>query len=184
MIQTTENSLPWYRQFWFWFVFGPLIFIIVLCVFTVSTAFHYADDVVTDNYYKDGVMINKVLQQDQRAAVLGLKAVVKFDQLTGEILVSFNKARDEAGDGVKNLPKQLLLFMDNPVKKDKDQQFVLQEVSAGLYRADLSNMPQFSWYLTLVPESDEAKRKKAEWSLSGEINFVDATETRLLPRTQ
>jgi uncharacterized protein len=176
MIQTTENILPWYRQFWFWFVFGPLIFIIVLCMFTVSIAYHFSDDVVTDNYYKDGVMINKVLQQDQRAAALGLVAVVKFDKLTGEILISI--------DGVKNLPKQLLLFMDNPVKKDKDQQFLLQEVSVGLYRSDLPNPPQFSWYLTLVPESDMAKRKKAEWSLSGEINFVDATETRLLPRTK
>jgi uncharacterized protein len=180
MIENTENILPWYRQFWFWFVFGPLIFIIVLCAFTVSTAFRYADDVVTDNYYKDGVMINKVLQQDQRAAALELVAVVKFDKVTGEILVSF----DGISDGAKNLPKQLLLFMDNPVKKEKDRQFLLQEISAGLYRADLPNPPQFSWYLTLVPESDVVKRKKAEWSLSGEINFSDTTETRLLPRTK
>lgn len=169
----TEHIQPWYRQFWFWFVFGPLIFIIGLCVFTVSLAFRYSDDVVTDNYYKDGVMINQVLQQDDRAIALKLKAKLRFDKSVGEVFVSIANGED--------LPPQLTLYMDHPVKKTMDQQVLLQQIGPGEYRADLSSPPEFSWYLVLVPGSD---RKQAEWSLSGDINFAKSSEAVLQPREQ
>lgn len=173
--QAAENNLPWYRQFWFWFVFGPLIFIIVLCVFTVSVAFNYADDVVTDNYYKSGLMINQTLQQDEKAAELHLIAKVKFDQTTGEIFVALT--------GNHAFPKKLLLFLDNPVKSKKDQSVLLTEVAAGQYRGELSAPVEYSWYIALVPESDVGKRKQAEWLLTGEINLAKTVETTLQSRT-
>lgn len=172
--QTAEKVLPWYRQFWFWFVFGPLIFIIVLCVFTVSVAFNYADDVVTDNYYKSGLMINQTLQQDEKAAELHLIAHVKFDQTTGEVFVSLT--------GNHAFPKQLLLFLDNPVKSKKDQSVLLSEVAAGEYHGELSAPVEYSWYIALVPESDVAKRKQAEWLLTGEINLAKTITTTLQSR--
>jgi len=176
MNSAVEQVLPWYRQFWFWFVFGPLIFIIVLCIFTVSLAFHYSDDIVTDNYYKDGVMINQTLQQDERAAALNLSATIKFDLAAGEVLVSVKNAQ--------NLPQQLVLFMDHPVKKTKDQHIILQEIATGEYRAELSSPPTFSWYLVLVPELDIAKRTQAEWLLSGNINFAKSSQALLQPRVK
>lgn len=172
--QTTETVLPWYRQFWFWFVFGPLIFIIILCGFTVSIAFNYADDVVTDNYYKSGLLINQTLKQDEKAAALHLVANVKFDSATGEVLVNLT--------GDSTLPKNLLLFLDNPVKSKKDQSVLLTEVAAGQYRGELASPVEYSWYIALVPESDVSKRKQAEWLLTGEINFAKAQETRLQSR--
>ncbi|RYY03550.1 MAG: hypothetical protein EOO53_06470 [Gammaproteobacteria bacterium] len=173
--ETAENVLPWYRQFWFWFVFGPLIFIIVLCFFTVSIAFNFADDVVTDNYYKSGLMINQTLKQDEKAAELKLVAHVKFDQTTGDVLVSL------AGNHA--FPKNLYLFLDNPVKSKKDQNLLLTAISAGEYRGQLDSPVEYSWYIALVPESDASKRKDAEWLLSGEINLAKTTETVLQSRT-
>jgi hypothetical protein len=172
---TAEKVLPWYRQFWFWFVFGPLIFIIVLCGFTVSIAFNYADDVVTDNYYKSGLMINQTLKQDEKAAELHLVAKVKFDQTTGEVLVALT--------GNHTFPKNLILFLDNPVKSKKDQHVLLTEVSAGQYRGELASPVEYSWYIALVPESDVSKRKQAEWLLSGEINLAKTAEATLQSRT-
>lgn len=174
MSQPAEVVLPWYRQFWFWFVFGPLIFIIVLCFFTVSMAFHYADDVVTDNYYKSGLMINQTLKQDEKAAELGLSAALKFDQATGEVLLSLK--------GNHQSPKQLVLFLDNPVKSAKDQTVILREISAGEYRGELSAHVDYSWYLSLVPGADPAQRKQAEWLLTGEVNLANTTQTLLQSR--
>jgi hypothetical protein len=173
--QTVEKVLPWYRQFWFWFVFGPLIFIIVLCFFTVSIAFHYADDVVTDNYYKSGLMINQTLKQDETAAALHLIAHVKFDQTTGEVFVSLS--------GNHASPKNLLLFLDNPAKSNKDQSVLLTEISAGQYRGELSSPVEYSWYIALVPESDVSKRKQAEWLLTGNINLAKTVNAKLQSRT-
>lgn len=175
MSQAEENIRPWYREFWFWFVFGPLIFIIGLCAVTVTIAFRYSDDVVTDNYYKSGVMINQTLQQDERATQLGLKAQVKFDQATGEVLVHLTGS---------DLPKQLMLYLDNPVKSAKDQHVVLQEIAAGRYRGELAEPVNYSWYLALVPEVDPSKRKQSPWLLTGDINLANSPETLLQPRTK
>lgn len=175
MNQIAEKVLPWYRQFWFWFVFGPLIFIIVLCAFTVSIAFNFADDVVTDNYYKSGLMINQTLKQDETAAALHLIAHVKFDQTTGEIFVSLS--------GDHKFPKNLLLFLDNPVKSKKDQSVLLTEMSAGQYRGELSSPVEYSWYIALVPDSDVSKRKQAEWLLTGTINLAKTVDATLQSRT-
>ncbi len=171
---TDEKILPWYRQFWFWFVFGPLIFIIILCFITVTIAFNYSDDVVTDNYYKSGLMINQTFKQDEKAAALNLVARVKFDQTTGDVLVSLS--------GNHDYPKNILLFLDNPVKSKKDQSVLLTSISAGEYRGELESPVEYSWYISLVPESDVKKRKDAEWLLSGEIDFSKTTETTLKPR--
>jgi hypothetical protein len=176
MNQTNEEILPWYRQFWFWFIFGPLIFIVVLCCFTVSLAYHYSDDVVTDSYYKTGVMINQKFQQDEKAAALGLNARIKFDTTTREILLSLK------GNGP--LPKQLTLFLDNPVKSAKDQSVLLQEIGLGEYRGELPAALEYSWYLALVPGSDANMRKQAEWLLSGDINLAKASETLLQSRVK
>lgn len=176
MNQTAEQLLPWYRQVWFWMVIGPLLFIIVLCGITVSMAFHYSDDVVIDNYYKEGRAINQVLQQDEQALALGLTANIRFDLATNEVLVSIKNS--------KNLPQQLLLLMDHPVKKDKDQHIVLHEIVAGEYRAELPLRLEYFWYLSLVPEIEASKRTQAKWLLSGGIDFSKHAETLLQPRVK
>ncbi|HSX84641.1 MAG TPA: FixH family protein, partial [Cellvibrio sp.] len=87
-----EIVKPWYRQFWFWFVFSPLIYIIIMCSVTVTIALKGADDVIIDNYYKEGRMINQALEQDKRAQELGLSGELRFDRATGEVLLNIANA--------------------------------------------------------------------------------------------
>ena len=174
--QLAEKKIPGYRQFWFWFVFGPLLFIVVLCGILVFIAFKYSDDVVTDNYYKVGRMINQTLEQDEKAAELGLLANVKIDQLTGDVIVSIT--------GKHSFPTQMLLFLDNPAKANKDQRILLTENAAGKYRGELSAPIEYSWYIALIPEADANRRKDAEWLLTGQIDIAKTAETHLQSRTQ
>lgn len=171
-----EKILPWYRQFWFWFVFGPLLFIILLCGVFVFIAFKNSDDVVTDNYYKVGRMINQTLAQDEKAAELGLVAMLKIDQLTGDVMLSLT--------GNHHQPKQLLLFLDNPAKANKDQQIVLTEIAVGEYRGVLNSTIEYTWYVALIPSADASHRKDAEWLLSGQIDVSKTAETTLQSRAQ
>lgn len=175
-----ESTKPWYRQFWFWFVFGPLVFIIIMCGFTVSIALKGADDVIIDNYYKEGRMINQALGQDKRARELGLRGDLRFDRTTGDIILQLaNAPIDDA-----LIPQQLLLMMGHPVKAAKDQLIILTAVSPGYYRGELLSKPEYSWYLTLYPISDIANRNQAPWTLSGEINFQSGDTTQLAPRVK
>lgn len=176
--QNDEKILPWYREFWFWFVFGPLIFIIIMCGFTVSIALKNADDVIIDNYYKEGRMINQTLDQDKRAKALGLTAELRFDRTTGEIIVKFPQL--PADPAV--VPQSLLLFMGHPVKAAQDLQVVVNAMAPGHYRGELATEPKYAWYLTLYPVTDLSQRNQAEWTLSGEINFETGDSTLLKPR--
>lgn len=175
-----ENAKPWYREFWFWFVFSPLIYIIIMCSITVTIALKGADDVIIDNYYKEGRMINQALEQDQRARDLGLLADLRFDRTSGDVMISLTRA---VGD-TASLPDTILLMMGHPVKEEKDQIIHLKAIAPGQYRGTLATEPQYSWYLTLYPIGDIALRKEAPWTLSGEIDFRISDKTGLAPRVK
>jgi hypothetical protein len=175
-----ENAKPWYREFWFWFVFSPLIYIIIMCSITVTIALKGADDVIIDNYYKEGRMINQALEQDQRARDLGLLADLRFDRTGGDVMISLTSA---VGD-TASLPDTILLMMGHPVKEEKDQIIHLKAIAPGQYRGTLATEPQYSWYLTLYPIGDIALRKQAPWTLSGEIDFRISDKTGLAPRVK
>ena len=177
---TEEIVKPWYRQFWFWFVFSPLIYIVIMCSVTVTIALKGADDVIIDNYYKEGRMINQTLEQDKRAQALGLSGDLRFDRATGEILLTMSTVPTDAS----LMPEELLLMMGHPVKAAKDQLIVLKAIAPGSYRGELHVEPDYSWYLTLFPINDLAQRNEAPWTLSGEINFRDAETTVLAPRVK
>ncbi|WP_238582506.1 FixH family protein [Cellvibrio sp. OA-2007] len=179
MSETDDESVkPWYRQFWFWFVFSPLIYIIIMCSVTVTIALKGADDVIIDNYYKEGRMINQALEQDKRAQALGLSGNLSFDRTSGE--VSLTIANPPAETAL--MPEKLLLLMGHPVKAAKDQLITLIAIAPGKYRGELLVEPDYSWYLTLYPIDDLALRKDAPWTLSGEIDFRAAENTLLAPR--
>ena len=171
---------PWYRQFWFWFVFSPLIYIVIMCSVTVTIALKGADDVIIDNYYKEGRMINQALEQDKHASELGLDADLTFDRVAGEVLLVI----PDAPEDIALMPKELLLMMGHPVKAEKDQLIVLTAMGSGRYRGELRAEPEYSWYLTLYPVSELAQRNQALWSLSGAIDFREAETTRLAPRVK
>jgi hypothetical protein len=169
-----KDVQPWYRQFWFWFVFTPLIVVVCVSSVMVTIAFRHADDVVIDNYYKQGRMINQTMEQDRKALELNLTAHLRFDRTTGEVFVQM--------PAQENLPQQLLLLLDHPFEADLDQQIILQQISVGSYRGELQSNPQHNWYLSLLPELDKSKRKEADWLLSGEMSFAAGDETTLKPR--
>lgn len=179
MNETDDESLkPWYRQFWFWFVFSPLIYIIIMCSVTVTIALKGADDVIIDNYYKEGRMINQALEQDKRAQALGLSGNLNFDRTSGEVLLTIVNVPSDAA----LMPDQLLLMMGHPVKAAKDQLITLNAIAPGKYRGELLVEPDYSWYLTLYPINDLTLRKDAPWTLSGEIDFRAAENALLAPR--
>src|SRR5690625_1259575 len=97
-----RDSQPWYRQFWFWFLMTPLIAVVFVVAVLLTVAFYNADDVVLDNYYREGRGVNQVFEQDIPAQQLALSATLNFDRMSGEVLVDISA--NEA------LPEQLLLL--------------------------------------------------------------------------
>ncbi|WP_347331270.1 FixH family protein [Marinimicrobium locisalis] len=168
-----SDSGPAYRQPWFWLVMSPLIVVICVVLTFVGVSLFHADDRVVDNYYKQGRTINQSFAQEERARELDVQANVRFDQITGEVIVNLSK------EGA--MPEQLYLMVGHPIDAEQDQHIELQPVRAGYYRGDLSTALSHRRYLTLLPEYEGESLRSAEWLLRGEIQFELDSQTQLAP---
>jgi hypothetical protein len=159
-----DVSKPWYREFWAWFIFSPLIVVVLVSSVTVTIAVRNADDRVIDNYYKEGRMINMRIEEDLLAQSLQVQATLVFDQRLHELSAELSLPR---GD----LPETLTLELSHPVRADFDQVITLVRVAANQYHAELPSLPaSHRWYLRVLP----AKENPASplWRLRGEIDFA------------
>ncbi len=137
---TELESAPWYRHPWVWFLicipFSAVAFGIVMYV----SANYQPDDLVVDNYYKEGKGINRRLELDRRAADVG--ATVTLDAITDTGAVF---QISQASDNIK-------LTVFHVTDSSRDMTLDLMPTSDGIYLAGsgpLSDLLQKSgvWYI-------------------------------------
>ncbi|MEJ5211425.1 MAG: FixH family protein, partial [Burkholderiales bacterium] len=79
---------PWYREFWPWFLMLFPATAVVAGFITFRIAAQSDDGVVDDDYYKQGLAINRVLARGQAAAAAGLSGVARFSGETVTVRLS------------------------------------------------------------------------------------------------
>ena len=68
MIEDAEmrgSPSPWYRQFWPWFLIAVPAAAVVMGITTILLALHEPDGLVSDDYYREGLAVNRDLERDQ-----------------------------------------------------------------------------------------------------------------------
>ncbi|PCJ92166.1 MAG: hypothetical protein COA46_06415 [Porticoccaceae bacterium] len=163
--ETSMDNKPWYRQFWPWFLIALPGSVVIASLATVYIAFHGADALVNDNYYRDGLAINQLLGQDQRAVELGLAADIRLDKESGELFVILS--------GTEVGARTLLLQLLHPTDEKRDRDLVMSLMAPNHYRVDLDAVLQHRYYIRVLPEPEH------EWRLSGEMNFTDTDQVTL-----
>jgi hypothetical protein len=73
-----EQSLPWYQYRWPWVLLAIPMSAVAFGIVMISTALLYPDDLVVDNYYKEGMAINRTLLMDAKAVALGVTTVIEI----------------------------------------------------------------------------------------------------------
>ncbi len=156
-----EDSLPWYRQFWPWFLIALPASVVIAGLSTVYIANRHADDLVVDDYYKEGLAINRQIEKKQRASELQLSASIQFDinSVTAQVSGSIEDAT-------------LLLSLSHPLEADRDFTVSLSRVAPGLYRGALTRSVAPRWHWTLESLDED------QWRLDGAVRpseIIDAT---------
>jgi len=159
MNSVSEQSKPWYREFWAWFVFTPLIVVVIACSFTVTLAFKYKDDVVDDDYYKVGKMINQGFEPDQQAKALGLSANMRTSG--SNLVVELNESEWQPDD-------VLIVALSHPFEKERDAFITLLRDGELTWAADVSDQAGGKWYVKLSSIDDDGAE---QWRLHGEVVF-------------
>ena len=103
---------------------GPAL-VIVAGFITLWIAISHPDPVLTDDYYKQGLTVNKVVDQYHAAANQGIKA---------QILRSGQELRIFASTKAGPLQSGALKFaIKNPAKPEQDQEITLENAGSGFY---------------------------------------------------
>lgn len=146
------DARPWYRQLWPWLILSVPAVSIVLGVILLTLALRSDDGLVVDDYYKQGLGINEVLDKKTHAAELGLRAQLTFseDRKVVRVLVH--------GQSTQGAP--LLLRFVHPTRAGEDQNLVLHAVGGVMYEGTVAALSAGRWHIVLEDEG-------ATWRLSG-----------------
>lgn len=165
---TTKKHKSIFGEPWGWFVLSPLIAVVLVSSVTVTIAVTGADDVVSDDYYREGRMINHDFSAMENAAALGIGGTLVFDKHRRE--VHFEKKAANA-DGVKSIQ----LYLSHPVEAEKDVTVMLQPVANGVYKTMLPREITGRWYVRLSGYGT-AQNNTELWRLDSEIDFATANQ--------
>jgi hypothetical protein len=120
------DTLPWYRQFWPWFIMGLPAAAVIASFVSLYIAITNEDSLVRDDWYQDGKAANMDLKRDQVAKQAGMNADLRFDDVTGEVNVEVN------GKNVM-LPDTLVLMLSHATLAERDQTLTLRRQTNGHY---------------------------------------------------
>lgn len=164
-----ETGLPWYKEFWAWFVFTPLIVVVITSSVFVTIAFKGRDDVVVDDYYKVGKMINQEFEPTAYAQQLGLMANIDFDMSRQLVYATLNQSEWRVQD-------TLILNLSHPADAERDRFVTLTRIDALMWRAELKEPLTGRWYLLLSSIDDVGHE---QWRLQGEARLSESNPIQL-----
>lgn len=160
-LKASNSKTPWYREPWAWVVAAPIFLVFAVCAVLVTTAVRFADDVVTDDYYKEGKLVNHRFAAEAFAVEHDIAGSLTLDAGAREFLLKLNTPL--------NTDDRLVLKLSHPVEADFDQTFELKRRSLTGYAAPLNSLPEGRWYVRV--EGFEAGAETLTWRLSGEVDF-------------
>jgi len=143
---------PWYREPWPWLLMAGPATVLVAGAFTMWIAFSTSDGLVAQDYYKQGMAVNKVLAKEDKAARLGLSAAVEFAADRHRIAVTLAGAE----------PAQLSLRFVHGTRSGHDLALRLAHVGPGRYEAAIpAELPPGRWNVNIESPG-------GDWRLAGE----------------
>ncbi len=163
MSQPNSNSkavdnLPWYKQFWPWFIIAIPLSAVIAGIAMIIVSVDGADTLVKEDYYKEGLAINKQFEKSRKASELEITAEIVL--IEGKLSLSVTSA--------KPIVENLSLDFRHATIDSKDFSVKLQQTSNGKYFALLSQQQldqiMGKWYLTLSPFSS-SWHLKSQWTL-------------------
>ena len=148
----STTQLPWYREPWPWLLMAGPAGVVAAGIVTLWLALGQDDGLVADDYYKQGLAINRVIARDAQARALGVAAELRFR--AGGVSVVLQ------GDG----PAALELSMRHPTRAGQDRTVRLRPLGGGAYEGEFDVPAQGRWHVVLS-DADARWRLAGDWSI-------------------
>ncbi len=155
---TEQDKQPWYKQFWPWFLISIPLASIIGGISMIIISIDGADTLVKEDYYKEGLAINKQFDKLRRAKSLGIKAELTLTD--NKFMLNLNSEQP--------ITESLTLEFSHATIKSKDFSLSLQQTTNGQYFSYLTpeqlTAINGKWYITLYPYSEQWHLKN-HWRL-------------------
>ena len=151
------GTRPWYVQFWPWFLIAIPLLSVIGGVITFILASRDPYSLVIDDYYRQGLAINRVLARDRRAAELNLRAQISIDaeglqlRLLGDALLE---------------PLAVDISFLHPTRSIHDRNLRLSKIDSGTYWAPAPAIGRGHWHIRVEPD-------EGAWRLSGRVHWPE-----------
>ena len=154
------DKSPWYKQFWPWFLIALPGSVVIAGFTTLYIANIHSDDLVADEYYKNGLAINRVLERDARAQTLGVEARMRFFSVDEIWQVEVEVTGIEAESALN-------MSLSHPLEADRDFDLQLVHSEADIYKAYMPRAVAAHWHWIIESKGT------APWRLDGSIEQDD-----------
>ena len=161
MAEQVGAQKPWYRHGMVWLVVGIPLSSVIAGIYFIIIASSGANDVVVDNYYKDGLAINQSFAQDNKAKTLHISAYLSMNDKQQLVAIVANT----------QVP-----FIEVRLSHHKDKDFDIQgamvlsekKSDGGVYRLQLQQPLQGLWFVQLTAHQT---LRDTPWRLQAKLNF-------------
>jgi hypothetical protein len=130
-------SKPWYREPWPWIIMSGPAVVLFAGAATIWIAFASADGLVAEDYYKQGLGINKVLAREDAARTRGIDAAVTLRP--GRLQVALT------GEA----PEVVFVHLAHGTRAGHDLRLRLARTRGGQYEAELPPLPAGRWRVVI-----------------------------------
>lgn len=143
MTMEHERKSVWYLEPYVWLVISFPLTAVVAGIITVILAVNSNDGLVTDDYYKRGLAINRVLERDQVALQYQLQATLDIIRGNPFVKVMLTGNREFI------YPENITVKFLHPTRKGLDQQLVLNRIGGGNYQGLTPALVDGKWYVSI-----------------------------------
>ncbi len=169
-----EDTQPWYRQFWPWFLITLPGLAVVAGIYTLFLAMTTQDSlVVNSSDLSIGKAKESILAAEKNAREMGLEAAVTIDLETGLVTAMLT------ADVELPAADSLRLDLSHPAFAERDQSVTLframpDESGAPSWSGHFPTVPQGRWYV--VMESGEEWRLNGVWAGESQLALRAASD--------
>ena len=132
MRKRESMTRPWYQEPWPWILMAPPAAAVLAGIATIWIAVASADGLVAEDYYKQGLALNKVIAREEHAHALGITASVQLSR--GRIRVRLEGAA----------PPALFVHLAHRTRAGLDQRLRLARAGES-YEAEMAPLAPGAW---------------------------------------
>ena len=152
---STARTNPWYREPWPWIIMAAPATAVIAGIITFAIAVESFDGLVAEDYYKQGLAVNKQLARMHKARALGIQGDIELESLAGgAVRIDLRGDQGKKGD--------LVLTLSHPTRAGLDQHIRLQPAGNDVYVGRVGALPAGRWHVSVESAA-------GQWRIRGEI---------------